>query len=193
MDGGGKISNLWSGNGTKKDTVHYLIQFATFALVAVLVILVIALFSHVSKHGNPVTAMVERLNNKNRISKALRRAGSGTMFGTEGLTAAQQRRDVIRGLQAQEHMNSVQLKRQLSSSFEHMTEEQKIRSGLKGGLSGMSGQERFINHMPMLGGAKLTDGAVAMRAADPIASQPLSPSQQQYMKENELLEHLLYK
>jgi hypothetical protein len=58
---------------------------------------------------------------------------------------------------------------------------------LVGGLS----REKFSG-LPMLGGGKLTDGATALRAADPVSSEPVGPSERQYMKENELLEHLLY-
>jgi hypothetical protein len=60
-------------------------------------------------------------------------------------------------------------------------------------LAGGLGAENFVSDLPMLGGGRLTDGAIAMRAADPIMSEPPSPSERQYMKENELLEHLLYK
>jgi len=197
MDGGLGLKDLLPEE--KHDKIHYIIQFLTFGMVIILVILMIALFA---SRGSG-RAIAERYSNKKNVANALRRAGSGTVFGTEGLTTAQQRKNIVAGLQQERmngnaNMNANMIKRKLASGFEHMTQEERIRAGLMGGLSGSalgsgSGQEKFINHMPMLGGAKLTNGAVALRAADPIASEPLSPSQHQYMKENELLEHLLYK
>jgi hypothetical protein len=153
--------------------------------------------------------VAERFSEKSRIAAALRKAGSSTFFGTESLTTEQERQNVLRGLQGKERMSPELIKRDLASNFErmspelikrnlatnfeHMTQEEKVKRGLAGGLSGGSSSEGFINHMPMLGGGRLTDGAVALRAADPIVSEPPSPSERQYMKENELLEHLLNK
>lgn len=200
MDGGG-IKDLLPPSETG-DRIHYIVQFLTFGMVVILMILVIALLA--GRKSNKGT--MERYSNRQKIANALRRSGSGTVFGTEGMTMAQQRKNVVAGLQQQERLNASMdpnlIKRSLASGFEHMSQEQQVRAALMGGLSGSSlslgagtsaGTENFINHMPMLGGSKLTDGAVALRAADPIASEPLGPSQQQYMKENELLEHLLYK
>jgi hypothetical protein len=199
MEGGLDTKDFLPEN--KVERIHYLIVLLTFGMVIVLLILTIVLLSS--------RKVAERFSEKSRIAAALRKAGSSTFFGTESLTTEQERQNVLRGLQGKERMSPELIKRDLASNFErmspelikrnlatnfeHMTQEEKVKRGLAGGLSGGSSSEGFINHMPMLGGGRLTDGAVALRAADPIVSEPPSPSERQYMKENELLEHLLNK
>jgi len=166
---------------SKPEKFHYLVEMLTFGVMVVLLILMIALIVLVVKYKKS-----EKFASKQQIVRELRQSNS--LFGGEKMTIQQKRDEVLRGLQGQEHMSPDLIKRQLASRFEDMSPEL-IKRNLAGGI----GTENFINDLPMLGGGKLTDGAVALRAADPIVSEPISPSQQQYMKENELLEVLLYK
>jgi hypothetical protein len=215
MEGGLDTKDFLPEN--KVERIHYLIVLLTFGMVIVLLILTIVLLSSrkvaerfseksriaaaLRKAGSStffgtesLTTEQERQNvlrglqGKERMSPELIKRNLATNF--ERMSPELIKRDLASNF---ERMSPELIKRNLATNFEHMTQEEKVKRGLAGGLSGGSSSEGFINHMPMLGGGRLTDGAVALRAADPIVSEPPSPSERQYMKENELLEHLLNK
>lgn len=171
---------------------HGYVQLLVLAIVIVSLILLISLMIMVGKK-------VERFTAKKRMIQALQRSASTTPFNTEVERMSIEQSDrarIVNSLQGRlgsEHLTSVQ-KNALLARLQGKTGAEAMspqKADLIARLQGRS--ESFINHMPMLGGGALTPGAIALRAADPIASEPISPSQKQYMKENELLEHLLYK
>jgi hypothetical protein len=213
------------GPGERGHKAHYLLQLLIFGIIVVLLILMFSLMKACVKtpaerlsdrqkrlvHGlqgwEGLTARQQHIVGNLRsgvgqedltarqqhIVGNLRRG-----VGQEDLTARQQHivGNLRRGV-GQEDLTARQ--QHIVGNLRHGVGQEDLtarQQHIVGNLRHGVGQEGFINQLPMLGGGRLTDGAVALRAADPMSSDlsgPPSPSQKQYMKENELLEHLLYK
>lgn len=199
------------GGDPDTDKINMRMTVMIGIVVAMFIIMLMLLFSAWKRQANLHT-IAKHYATQTVQTEAV--PGPAEMFRDR--TYSGRKSEVARGLYPttafDEHMGNGQsdTARRLSTQFESFTNAQKsaarqlagglgaenfanVQNGAARQLAGGLSAENFVSDLPMLGGGRLTDGAIAMRAADPIMSEPPSPSERQYMKENELLEHLLYK
>lgn len=170
--------------------------------VATIVVLLFAMFAMQLLHRRQIKKAVQETMALTTGDQ--RRIAGNILAGNEYMVSAnateQERAAAALQVLSSEHMvsaNATEQERAAAAlrvlSSEHMTQKEQANAALQALTS-----EHFNNpynvtypELPMLGGADLTKTAKALRIADPRESDPISESERQYRKENELLEYLL--